>query len=100
MLKTLLNCVALPPGTYNNQYMVIDLKQIELNSVVKDNALWVVEQIPGLSVADDLTPILRKGKNVRRDKRGGKNVRRHKRGGKNARRDTHSLFVSMTLHRP
>ena len=49
-------------GTYNNQYMVIDLKQIELGSVVKNNALWVAEQIPGLVVADDLTDILRAGK--------------------------------------
>ncbi|KAK3787397.1 hypothetical protein RRG08_032354 [Elysia crispata] len=48
-------------GTYNNQYMVIDLKQIELGSVVKNNALWVAEQIPGLVVADDLTDILRAG---------------------------------------
>ncbi|GFR79104.1 phospholipase B-like [Elysia marginata] len=48
-------------GTYNNQYMVIDLKQIELGSVVKDNALWVAEQIPGLVVNDDLTHLLRAG---------------------------------------
>ncbi|RUS74914.1 hypothetical protein EGW08_017330 [Elysia chlorotica] len=48
-------------GTYNNQYMVIDLNQIELGSVVKDNALWVTEQIPGLVMADDLTNILREG---------------------------------------
>ncbi len=34
-------------GTYNNQYMVLDLKKIELNKVVHDDALWVVEQIPG-----------------------------------------------------
>ncbi|GFO31413.1 phospholipase b-like [Plakobranchus ocellatus] len=48
-------------GTYNNQYMVIDLKQIKLGTVIADNALWVAEQIPGLVVADDLTPILRAG---------------------------------------
>ena len=34
-------------GTYNNQYMVLDLKKIELQKAVKDGALWVVEQIPG-----------------------------------------------------
>ena len=43
--------------------MVIDLKLIELNTVVRDNALWVTEQIPGLVVADDLTEILRAGGN-------------------------------------
>lgn len=34
-------------GTYNNQYMVLDLKKIELEKEVHDDALWVVEQIPG-----------------------------------------------------
>jgi hypothetical protein len=35
-------------GTYNNQYMVIDLNKIQLNAHVDDGALWVVEQIPGM----------------------------------------------------
>lgn len=48
-------------GTYNNQYMVIDLKKIQLGKSVKNDALWVVEQIPGLVVAGDQTPILRAG---------------------------------------
>ncbi|BFZ21350.1 hypothetical protein BsWGS_24390 [Bradybaena similaris] len=48
-------------GTYNNQYMVIDLKLIQLQKPLPDNTLWVAEQIPGLVVADDLTPILRAG---------------------------------------
>ena len=34
-------------GTYNNQYMVLDLKQIELKKAIRDDALWVVEQMPG-----------------------------------------------------
>ena len=34
-------------GTYNNQYMVLDLKKIELNKTINDEALWIVEQIPG-----------------------------------------------------
>ena len=34
-------------GTYNNQYMVLDLKKITLKSNIGDDALWVVEQIPG-----------------------------------------------------
>lgn len=48
-------------GTYNNQYMVIDLKLIQAQSPLPDNSLWVAEQIPGLVVAEDLTPILRAG---------------------------------------
>ena len=42
--------------------MVIDLKQIQLNYTINDNALWVVEQIPGLVDYGDVTPILREGK--------------------------------------
>ena len=34
-------------GTYNNQYMVLDLKKVHLEQSIDDNALWVVEQIPG-----------------------------------------------------
>lgn len=48
-------------GTYNNQYMVIDLKKIHLKSAIEDGALWVVEQIPSLVEAGDMTPILRTG---------------------------------------
>ena len=35
-------------GTYNNQYMVLDLKKVTLRKEIKDDAFWVVEQIPGL----------------------------------------------------
>ena len=35
-------------GTYNNQYMVLDLTKIKVGEYVEDDALWVVEQIPGL----------------------------------------------------
>ncbi|KAL3876032.1 hypothetical protein ACJMK2_033919 [Sinanodonta woodiana] len=48
-------------GTYNNQYMIVDLKKIELRKNILDGALWVVEQIPGDVVAGDTTPILRTG---------------------------------------
>ncbi|KAH3863783.1 phospholipase B-like 1 [Dreissena polymorpha] len=48
-------------GTYNNQYMIVDLKQIELQKAIHDDALWVVEQIPGLVEYADTTPILRTG---------------------------------------
>jgi len=48
-------------GTYNNQYMVVDLKRIQLNNSLADGSLWVVEQIPGLVVAQDQTTVLRAG---------------------------------------
>ncbi|XP_021341842.1 phospholipase B-like 1 isoform X2 [Mizuhopecten yessoensis] len=48
-------------GTYNNQYMIVDLKQIELGKTINDNALWVVEQIPTRVTSGDQTPILRTG---------------------------------------
>lgn len=48
-------------GTYNNQYMVIDLNRIVLNKHLGDGALWVVEQIPGLVVGADQTAVLRAG---------------------------------------
>lgn len=34
-------------GTYNNQYMVLDLKRVELQKSLHDDALWIIEQIPG-----------------------------------------------------
>ncbi|CAE1176247.1 Phospholipase-B 81,Phospholipase B-like 1,Phospholipase B [Acanthosepion pharaonis] len=48
-------------GTYNNQYMILDLRKIKLNSDIEDNALWVVEQIPGLVKSADVSEILRTG---------------------------------------
>jgi len=48
-------------GTYNNQYMVIDLKKIQLGESIDDDALWVVEQIPGLVAGSDQSTVLRAG---------------------------------------
>lgn len=48
-------------GTYNNQYMVIDLKKFTPNVGFNDGALYVVEQIPGLVESHDQTNILREG---------------------------------------
>lgn len=48
-------------GTYNNQYMVIDLKRVHLGRALDDGALWIVEQIPGYVESADETQILRAG---------------------------------------
>ncbi|XP_074934983.1 phospholipase B-like 1 [Phalacrocorax aristotelis] len=48
-------------GTYNNQYMVLDLKKVKLQKSLDDGALYIVEQIPTLVEYSDQTNILRKG---------------------------------------
>ncbi|KAG2464006.1 phospholipase B-like 1 [Polypterus senegalus] len=48
-------------GTYNNQYMILDLNKIELKRWIEPGALYVVEQIPGVVEFSDQTDILRKG---------------------------------------
>ncbi|CAD5123792.1 DgyrCDS12103 [Dimorphilus gyrociliatus] len=48
-------------GTYNNQYMVIDLNRIKLKTGVEDGALYVIEQLPGIVKYADQTDILRAG---------------------------------------
>ena len=48
-------------GTYNNQYMIVDMKKVTLGRELADGTLWVVEQIPGMVVGEDQTAILRFG---------------------------------------
>ena len=48
-------------GTYNNQYMVLDLNKVRLNKSIDDGALSVIEQIPGLVMYGDQTNKLRLG---------------------------------------
>jgi hypothetical protein len=48
-------------GTYNNQYMVINMNQFEPQTALHDGALWVVEQIPTLVECADKTDVLRTG---------------------------------------
>ena len=48
-------------GTYNNQYMVVDMKKVTLSRELANGTLWVIEQIPGLVVGADQTTILRAG---------------------------------------
>ncbi|KAK9798176.1 hypothetical protein WJX73_007462 [Symbiochloris irregularis] len=45
-------------GTYCNQYMVVDLKLFQPGRELQPNTLWVVEQVPSLSVAEDQTQAL------------------------------------------
>uniref|UniRef100_H2ZST5 Phospholipase B-like n=1 Tax=Latimeria chalumnae TaxID=7897 RepID=H2ZST5_LATCH len=46
-------------GTYNNQYMVLDLKQITLKKEIRKGALYIVEQIPTFVEFSDQTTLLR-----------------------------------------
>jgi len=49
-------------GTYNNQWMVVDYKLFKKGtpqSQLKDNLLWVLEQLPGHTRAEDKTEVLR-----------------------------------------
>ena len=44
-------------GTYNNQYMITDLKKFKPRVALQPGLLWVVEQIPGKVVAADMTSV-------------------------------------------
>jgi hypothetical protein len=48
-------------GTYNNQYIVIDLKRFTPRAPLPDGLLTVVEQLPGFVKAEDATPLLVQG---------------------------------------
>uniref|UniRef100_A0A8C8YZZ5 Phospholipase B-like n=1 Tax=Prolemur simus TaxID=1328070 RepID=A0A8C8YZZ5_PROSS len=48
-------------GTYNNQYMVLDLKKVKLNHSLGKGTLYVVEQIPTYVEFSEQTDVLRKG---------------------------------------
>jgi len=48
-------------GTYNNQYMIVDVKKVILGWELGDGTLWVVEQMPGTVVGHDQTTMLRAG---------------------------------------
>ncbi|VTJ52204.1 phospholipase B-like 1 [Marmota monax] len=48
-------------GTYNNQYMVLDLKKVKLNNSLGKGTLYVVEQIPTYVEYSEQTNVLRKG---------------------------------------
>ncbi|KAM6216293.1 phospholipase B-like 1 [Rhynchocyon petersi] len=48
-------------GTYNNQYMVLDLKKVQLNNSLHNGTLYIVEQIPTCVEYSDQTQVLRRG---------------------------------------
>ena len=49
-------------GTYNNQFMILDLKLIDTkNKEISDGALYIIEQLPGYCEVGDVTKYLRKG---------------------------------------
>ena len=48
-------------GTYNNEYMVVDLKKFVPGEDPSPGLLWVVEQIPGMVVRADMTSTLALG---------------------------------------
>lgn len=52
------------PGTYNSQYMVVDLSRVSLGHSIRSGALTVVEQIPGKVMHSDQTQALRRGKRL------------------------------------
>ena len=47
-------------GTYNNQWMVVDYKLFEPGQPLRDDLLWVAEQIPGWVMSADVTDVLRR----------------------------------------
>lgn len=48
-------------GTYNSQYVVVDLSRVSLGHSIRSGALTVVEQIPGKVMHSDQTQALRRG---------------------------------------
>ena len=45
-------------GTYNNQWMVVDYKKLEIEEIPTEGVLTVLEQIPGSVTIEDQTILL------------------------------------------
>ena len=48
-------------GTYNNQYMVLDLKKVAIKKSLDKGTLYIVEQIPTYVEYSEQTDVLKKG---------------------------------------
>ncbi|XP_014689697.2 phospholipase B-like 1 [Equus asinus] len=48
-------------GTYNNQYMILDLKKVNVRHSLDKGTLYIVEQIPTYVEFSEQTDVLRKG---------------------------------------
>jgi len=49
-------------GTYNNQMQILDMKLIDTTErKIQDNALWIIEQVPGYMESGDVTKVLKYG---------------------------------------
>eukprot|EP00456_Euglypha_rotunda_P002589 TRINITY_DN10481_c0_g1_i2.p1 TRINITY_DN10481_c0_g1~~TRINITY_DN10481_c0_g1_i2.p1 ORF type:complete len:309 (-),score=51.31 TRINITY_DN10481_c0_g1_i2:11-844(-) len=48
-------------GTYTNQWMVVDYKKFVPNSPLTSDVLWVMEEIPSVVKAEDMTSYLSRG---------------------------------------
>lgn len=46
-------------GTYNNQYIIVDLNKFSPGSELQSGLLTIVEQMPGLVVSADMTEVRR-----------------------------------------
>jgi len=46
-------------GTYNNQWIVVNMNLFTPGAPLADGLLWITEQMPGLCPAIDATPVLR-----------------------------------------
>lgn len=48
-------------GTYNNQYMILNYNLFKPYNALQPGTLWIVEQIPGLILGEDVTNHLQRG---------------------------------------
>ena len=49
-------------GTYNNQYIILDINKINFNnSILPNKTLMIIEQMPGYTETNDVTYLLRNG---------------------------------------
>jgi len=45
-------------GTYNNQMQIVDYKRFDPGNPLPDGLFWIIEQMPGATVAADVTSVL------------------------------------------